>query len=430
MPEAFALEPSLWHATATAALPTPPLESSTRTDVCIVGGGYAGLSTALHLAERGTAVTVLETHEPGWGGSGRNGGQVIPGLKYDPDELRAKYPGEDGERLTRFAGGTADLVFELIERHAMDVPHERKGWIQGAHTAAGVELVRQRAQQWSAHGVEGARFLDRAATADLLGTDKYLAGWLDPRGGGIQPLSFARGLVRAAAAAGAAVHGGSRVTALTPSGSQWTVTTSRGTTVTAERVVLCTNGYADDLWPGLRRSIIAPNSFQVATEPLPDDVARTILPKGQVSSDTRQLLFYFRRDHQNRLVMGGRGPFREPQSERDWSHLEAVVGRMFPAAAAAPIAFRWCGRVALTRDFMPHLHEPAPGLLIDIGCMGRGVGLQTAMGRAMASYISSGKREDLPVPVTAVSGLPLHQLRRLYISAIVSWYRLRGGGLA
>ncbi len=430
MADPFPLQPSLWAATAAPAVPTPPLESGTRADVCVVGAGYTGLSTALHLAEKGLDVVVLDAHEPGWGGSGRNGGQVIPGLKYDPVEFRAMFPPDIAEPLIEFAGSTADCVFDLIERHRMDVPRVRKGWIQGAHTPAGVELVRRRASQWVQQGVDGARFLDRDAVAELIGTDRYLGGWVDPRGGGIQPLSYARGLARAAVAAGARIHGDSAVARMQLSADRWTLTTANRATVNAGRVVLATNGYTGDLWPGLRRSIIAPNSFQVATAPLPEAVAGTILPQGHVSSDTRQLLFYFRLDHQRRLVMGGRGPFREPVSDSDWSHLEAVVKTMFPTAAGTPIAFRWCGRVALTRDFLPHLHEPADGLLVDIGCMGRGIGLQTAMGRAMARYIVSGSTRDLPLPLTGVRGLPLHRLRRIYISAIVAWFRLRGGGLA
>ncbi|MFO1219439.1 MAG: FAD-binding oxidoreductase [Burkholderiaceae bacterium] len=425
----FPLQPSLWSATACAAPPTPPLEASTKADVCIVGAGYAGLSAALHVAERGASVVLLDEHEPGWGGSGRNGGQVIPGLKFDPDELRAMFPGDAGERLVRFVGSTADAVFDLIAAHRMDVPHVRRGWIQGAHTPAGVELVRRRAAQWAASGAAGARFLDRAEVAALLGNDKYLAGWLDPRGGGVQPLSYARELARVALAAGARVRGASAVTALERQGTRWRVRTAHGAEVDAERVVICTNGYTGDLWPGLKQTIIAPNSFQIATEPLPDDVARTILPQGHVTSDTRQLLFYFRLDHQQRLIMGGRGPFREPESADDWRHLERVLQRMYPRAANARIAYRWCGRVALTRDFLPHLHTTQPGLLIDIGCMGRGVGLQTAMGRAIAAYLA-GEAQALPLPPADMTRFPLHGLRRAYISAVVAWYRLRDGGLA
>ena len=430
MATAFPLEPSLWAATAAPALPTSPLDGDVKVDVCIVGGGYAGLSTALHLAEQGTRVALLEANEPGWGGSGRNGGQVIAGLKYDPAELQAMFPGALGERLTQFAGSTSDSVFDLIKKHSMDVPLVRNGWIQGAHTKAGVDLVGRRAEQWAKRGVTGARALDASEVAALLGTDKYLGGWLDPRGGGIQPLSYARGLARVAVAAGARIYGKSPATAMQRDGARWMLTTAQGAVVRADRVVLCTNGYTGTLWPGLARSVITPNSFQVATEPLPEDIARTILPQGHVSSDTRQLLLYFRLDHQRRLIMGGRGPFREPTSPSDWGHLERVIGRMFPAAANAPIAFRWCGRVAITRDFLPHIHEPAPGLLIDIGCMGRGIGLQTSMGRAMANYIVSGDVDALPVPVTGVKTFPLHRFRQIYLSAIIAWYRMRDGGLA
>lgn len=430
MSDPFPLAPALWSRTACAAPSTPPLADSLRTDVCIVGAGYAGLSTALHLAERGTRVVVLEAREPGWGGSGRNGGQVIPGIKYDPEDLRAKFDPETAERLIRFVGGTADIVYDLIARHRMAVPATRNGWIQGAHTEAGVALVRERARQWSARGVDGARFLDRAEVAALLGTDKYLAGWLDPRGGGVQPLSFARELARVAIATGARVHGGTEVVALVRNGSRWTVTTAHGAQVDADKVMICTNGYTGNLWPGLRHSIIAPNSYLVATEPLPPEVAAQILPQGQVSSDTRQLLFYFRRDHENRVLMGGRGPFREPKSNDDWSHLERVLARMFPVAASARIEFRWCGRVAVTRDFLPHLHEPAPGLLIDIGCMGRGVGLQTAMGRAFAEYLHDGDPRALPFAPVPVRSLPLHGLKKAYLGAIVAWYRMNDGGLA
>jgi glycine/D-amino acid oxidase-like deaminating enzyme len=428
MAEPFPLQPSLWHATAPAAAETPPLASDARADVCIVGAGYAGLSTALHLAEAGVSVVVLEAREPGWGASGRNGGQVIPGIKYDPSEIVSKYGPEAGAALVSFVGSTANLVFGLIEKHGMEVPHRRAGWIQGAHTPAMVETVKRRAEEWANRGV-AARYLDADAAARLLGTDRYLGGWLDPRGGGVQPLAYARGLARAAQNAGVAICGQSPVTGLRRDGGNWIVRTAQGASVTAPRVVIATNGYTGDLIPKLRQTVIRPNSFIVATEPLSDNLAGTILPEGQVTSDTRQLLLYFRKDHTNRLLMGGRGPFREPQVAADWAHLERVVGKMYPQAKDLRIDYRWCGRVALTRDFLPHLHEPEPGLLVDIGCMGRGVGLQTAMGKAMAQYLSTGDKASLPFPVTSIAPLPLHALNELYVSAIIAWYRLTDGGM-
>lgn len=427
MADAFPLQPALWAATAPPAPPTPPLDGAASVDVCVIGGGYAGLSTALHLAERGVRTVVLEAREPGFGGSGRNGGQVIPGLKYDPEELERKFP-ERGAELAAFAGSTADAVFDLIAKHRMDVPQVRRGWIQGAHTAESVETVRRRAEQWIRRGAPAA-FLDRTETEQHLGTAQYAASWIDRRGGAVQPLAYARGLAKAALAAGAAVHGESRVVKLARNQARWTATTDRGATVTADRVVLCTNGYTGDLVPKLRRSIIAPNSFQVATAPLSDNLRKSILPDGQVSSDTRQLLLYFRLDHTGRFIMGGRGPFREPRSAGDWAHLERVIGKMFPQLRGTPIEHRWCGRVALTRDFLPHLHEPEPGLLVDIGCMGRGVGLQTAMGMKIADYVASGDSRALPFPVVPIKPLPLHPLHRAYVSAIIAWYRLTDGGV-
>lgn len=429
MAEPFPLAPSLWAATAPAAPATPPIAADATADVAVVGGGYSGLSTALHLAERGTSVVLLEAHEPGWGASGRNGGMVIPGLKYDPREIMEKFGPEAGERLVRFMAGTADLVFDLIARHGMDVPHRRGGWIQGAHAPAALDQVHQRAQDWERHGVKGIRVIDKAEADRLIGNERYHGGWIDPRAGAVQPLAYSRGLAAAAIKAGARVHGNSPVTGLVRDGARWRVTTRQGAAVTADRVVLATNGYTGDLVPKLRSTIIAPNSYLVATAPLSHNVARSILPEGHIISDTRNLLLYFRLDHENRLMMGGRGPFREPAGDGDWGHLERIIYKMYPQIEGTPIAHRWCGRVAITRDFLPHLHEPQPGLLVDIGCMGRGVALKTALGKSIADYLATGARTALPLAPVPVRPLPFHRFHRACLAAIVAWYRLIDGGV-
>ena len=310
----------------------------------------------------------------------------------------------------------------------MDVPRARAGWVQGAHTSAALETVKARVEDWRARGV-AAQLLDRTQTQDRLGTSQYVGGWFDPRGGAVQPLAYARGLARAAMAAGASIHGESPVVSLKREAETWVARTASGASLRARRVIMGTGGYTGDLIANLRQTIIAPNSFIVATEPLTANLRESVMAGGIVSSDTRQLLLYFRQDHEGRLLMGGRGPFREPTGPQDWAHLERVLGKMFPQVGATPIAYRWCGRVALTRDFLPHLHEPEPGLLIDIGCMGRGVGLQTAMGRAMADHVASGGRDALPFAVSKITPLPLHGLHRAYISALIAWYRLTDGGV-
>ena len=422
MAEPFPLEPSLWAATAPPAPPTPPLAEPVTADVCVIGGGYAGLSAALHLAERGIATVLLEAKEPGYGGSGRNGGQVIPGLKYDPDELEANFGPERGARLADFAGRTADVVFDLIAKHGMDVPHIRNGWIQGAHSTNTVDVVQRRAEQWAKRGAPVAT-LDKTETARHLGTDQYLCSWIDRRGGGVQPLAYARGLAKAALAAGARIFGNTPAIKLSRENGKWQVETGTGHAVTCDRVVLCTNAYTGDLWPGLRRTIVATNSFQIATEPLSDNVRKSILPFGQVSSDARQLLLYYRLDHTGRLLLGGRGPFSDPTGPEGWAQLETMITRLYPQVRGARIDYRWCGRVAVTRDFLPHLHEPEPGLLIDIGCMGRGVGLQSAMGKAMAEYVASGDPAALPLAPVPIRPIPFHALNKLYLAAFIAWYR-------
>ncbi|MDI1287358.1 MAG: FAD-binding oxidoreductase [Reyranella sp.] len=422
MAEPFPLEPSLWAATAPPAPPTPPLAEPVSTDVCIVGAGYAGLSTALHLAERGIKAVVLEAKEPGFGGSGRNGGQVIPGLKFDPDELESMYGPERGPRLVDFVGSTADVVWELIDKHKMDVPNTRTGWLQTAISSQAVGPIEARAAQWQKRGAP-VEVLDKKETARHVGHEQYLGAWIDRRAGVVQPLAYARGLARAALAASASVHGDTPATSLVRENGKWIVGTARGATVTADRVVLATNGYTGDLWPHLRQTIIAANSFQVATKPLSDNVRKSILPGGQAASDSRRIGLYYRLDHTGRFLLGGRGTMREPRQVEDWNHIETMMEKMFPQLKGAGIDFRWGGRVAVTRDHLPHLHEPAPGLLIDIGCMGRGVALQSAMGRAMAAYIASGDPMALPLPPGKVKPLPFHGLNKLYFQAFVTWYR-------
>jgi glycine/D-amino acid oxidase-like deaminating enzyme len=418
-----ALPPSLWAASARPAPATPPLEGSRRADVAIVGAGYSGLAAALRLAESGASVVVLETGEPGWGASGRNGGQVIPGLKWDPDELVAMLGAEAGEQLVRVAGGAAETAFDLIERHRIDCEARRCGWIQPTFADADNALAARRVEQWQRRGAP-VEILDRETACRLVGSPIYRGGWIDRRAGSVQPLSYARGLARAAQSAGALVCGGSRVVGLARDGGRWNVSTAHGPVVSAEQVLLATNGYSDGLWPQLRQSVIAANSFQVATERLSDELRRSVLPEGQVASDTRKLLLYYRADHDGRLILGGRGPFREPVGASDYRHLESVIGLIFPQLKGTRCEFHWAGRVALTRDHLPHVHRPAPGLTMLLGYNGRGIALATTLGTLIGANLLAPDAHPLPLAVTRISPIPLHSLHRIYATAILQMYRL------
>ncbi len=419
---ARALPASLWAATAAPAIETTPLEGEVRAQVCVVGGGYTGLSAALHLAEAGAEVVLLEAAEPGWGASGRNGGQVIAGLKWDPDEIEARFGRERGARLVAFAGAAPDLVFALIARHGIDCAAGRNGWIQAVHAAKAMPAMESRAAQWARRGVK-VELLDRAGVAALTGAQAYAGGWVDPRGGHLQPLSYARGLARAARGAGARVHGATPARGLVRTNRAWRVATPGGAVV-AERVLLCTNGYTDGLWPGLARGIIPATSYQAATRPLGDNHRRAILPRGHVVSDTRRLITYFRLDPAGRLVIGGRGRFVESSDPALYGHLRARLAELFPDLGDPGWAFHWAGRVALTLDHLPHLHEPAPGLLAALGYNGRGVALATAVGKALAERALGASADALALPVAPIRPIPLHGLRRPALDLAIAWKRL------
>ncbi|MGY2094687.1 NAD(P)/FAD-dependent oxidoreductase [Pseudomonas simiae] len=413
---------SLWSATAPSVVPTPALRESMKVDVAIVGAGYTGLSTALHLAERGVSVCVLEANEPGWGASGRNGGQVNPTLKYDPEQLVQMFGPERAEPLISTVSSSADLVFKLIEKHGIDCAPVRKGWMQVSYTEKGVAGLHARADQWARRGVPVQR-LDASTVASRMGSDAFAGGWLDGRAGAIQPLAYARGLVGAALAAGVRIHGQSAVTDLRRQGAGWQLQTASGARVMADQVVLATNGYSGNLWPGMAQSVLAANSFIVATTPLSGSVAERILPGQETVSTAQRLLLYFRKDSHGRLLMGGRGLFNDPTSPTDFAHLERSLALLFPQLGPLQFEYRWAGRIAITRDFMPHVHQPAPGLTLALGCNGRGIALCTSLGQQLAGKLCDSQAE-FAYPVTPLQRLPMHGLQRFYIGAGVAWYSL------
>lgn len=414
---------SLWTATAGPVPDCPPLSGEASADVAVVGAGFTGLSAALHLAEAGVSVAVLETETPGWGASGRNGGQVIPGLKYDPDEIEAMFGPEAGGRIVALAGGAADLVFSLIERHKIECDAARNGWIQPSHDKAALATAQSRAGQWSRRGAP-VRVLSRREAADLLGSDAYQGGLLDERGGGLHPLNYSLGLARAALAAGARIHGHSRVVRLERAGDGFRLHTQAGS-LRAGKVMLCTNGYTDALASPLERTVVPVRSIQVATRPLGDNLRRTILPAGHVASDSRRLLLYFRLDAEGRFLMGGRGAYGEGMVKFLQQRLREAAKKLYPQLADAEWAYSWGGYVALTSDHLPHLNRIEPNLIAALGYNGRGVAMATAMGTVLADWARGAREEDLAFPVTPVQPIPFHFLRKPAVSAVANYYRLR-----
>ena len=254
---------SLWSATANSSPDCPELRADVEADVAIIGAGFTGLSAALHLLQLGRRVVVLEAHTPGWGASGRNGGQVNPGLIENPEHAIAKFGPQMGQRMIKMSGDAAKLVFDLIAQHEIQCDARPVGWLRAAHNPAGLRNLEQRARQWEAHGATMQR-LNATEIAQLMGSEAYIGGLLDPRGGNIHPLNYALGLADAALAAGAQIYGQSKVQTVTQDGDVHLLTTAHGS-LCARKVLVCTNGYTGDLILGLRQTVVPIRSVQVAT---------------------------------------------------------------------------------------------------------------------------------------------------------------------
>ena len=411
---------SLWEATAPPVPQWPVLRENIRAQVAIIGAGYTGLSAALHLAETGIDVVVLDGQAPGWGGSGRNGGQVIAGLKDDPDALAARFGETAGERIAAFAGAAPDLVFDLIDRHAIACEARRSGWLQLAVSTATMAAIAARATQWQVRGAPVST-INQTEAARLTGATIYVGGALDRRGGTVQPLAYALGLAQAAGTQGARIFAQSPATSLRRDCGGWVVATPFGQ-VTASTVIIATNAYTGALWPGLRESVVTLPSFQIASDPLPAPLRAQILPERQSASDTRRLLRYFRLDEAGRLVVGARGVFGRQTLQQALRRHLTDVRDIFPQAAELPFPYQWGGNVAITTDHLPHVHELAPGLLTALGYNGRGVALATAMGTALAAWAAGAPPE---LPATPLRPVRLHRLGRLGAMATVQYMRAR-----
>lgn len=415
---------TLWHATALPSPHRPAPEGELEADLAIVGGGFAGLSTALHAAESGLSVILLEAQGIAWGASGRNAGFVVPNFaKVDPDGVLARLGEARGKRLVRLAAGSADLVFSLVRRHGMACDALQSGWIQPAPTAAALRKTQGRARQWAALG-RPVEALDAAQVTELTGASGYLGGWLDRSGGVLNPVAYARGLAAAAEGAGARIFEGSPVTALSREREQWRLTTS-GATIRAPRVILATNAYGGSLAPQATRSYFPLRVFQIATGPLPDAVRRRVLPGGQCVSDTRRDLFTFRFDAGNRLISGGMHVLSPGAEERVPRQIHARLARLLDLPGLPPIAYAWSGHAAVLPDFLPRVMELGPGLVAPFACNGRGIAMTTAIGPELAAWGAGRPLTDLALPSAAPQPIPLHGLIRHAPNALLPWSRMR-----
>ncbi len=410
---------SLWDTTAEEKDYRNPLGKAGIVDVAIVGGGFTGLSTALHCAEKGLSAHVLEANKIGFGGSGRNCGLVNAALWLPPQKVREQLGSRYGPRFIQQFGKGPEKVFSLIEKHQIRCEATRSGTIHAAHAASGFKELQGRAAEWKRLG-EPVELLDKTEVAALTGCEVFHGGLLDHRAGTINPMAYCRGLARAALGAGASISTGVRVTGLHKSGGRWTVETDSGT-INARAVVLGTNAYTDDLWPGLKRAFTIIHYFQLATIPL-DASAAHILPGGQGLWDTGQIMFNIRRDANNRLLLGSMGKVvgsADSGLSQRWARRR--IKKIFPSLGDVRFEETWHGQIAMTPDHLPRIYELDDQLFTAIGYNGRGITTGTLFGSAMADLLTGMDKLELPLPITELSTVTTAPvMSRLYQTAFTA----------
>jgi len=417
--------PSIWAATAPSRIPAAPLSSDTEADVAIVGGGFTGLSAALHLAKRGKKVVLLEANAVGWGASGRNNGQVIPTMTAaEPDAIAKRY-GDAGERFAKLIGNSADTLFSIVRNEQIEAEAEQTGWFQPAHSPGRIKLSQARVEAWKRFGFP-AEYLDSASTSKLLGSDFWYGGMFNPTGGHINPLALARGLARAAERHGAIIHEQSPVTSFERKGDHWEVRTGSAT-VRAKGFLLATNAYTgeikESLAPRLARTIVPVLSWQMATAPLSDNLRAMILPGRQAVSDTRGDLRFFRYDARNRLITGGVVMGNYNVADRVKQKAARNLAEAFPALGQPEMTHVWSGYIGMTWDRFPRVHQLGTNGWAWIGCNGRGVALGTAMGREFARALDGEPLQELALPVSKPAPLPFHSIARKIAPFYLAWLR-------
>ncbi|MGH8352688.1 MAG: L-pipecolate oxidase [Pseudomonas sp.] len=403
----------LWEILTPERPKAAALNGEVKVDVCVIGAGITGLSAALHLLEQGKRVCVLEAHETGHGGSGRNVGLVNAGLWIPPDEIEAGLGHAVGDKLNRTLGAAPALVFALIDKYRIDCQLRRQGTLHMAHNARGAADLHSRCAQWRRRGAP-VELLTGAACRAAIGSERIATALLDRRAGTLNPMAYTSGLAKAVRDLGGALFHHSPVTRLERQGERWCVIGEQGT-VLADQVVVASNAYTEGEWTELRRNFFPGYYYQVASAPLHGEAAARILPGGQGSWDTRQVLSSIRRDADGRLLLGslGNGARKPAWFLRAWA--DRIQQHYFPALGKVDWEHTWTGCIAFTPDHLMRLFEPAPGLVAVTGYNGRGVTTGTVVGKAFADYLLSGDAQALPMPLQPMRAVTAVGLRsRLY----------------
>ena len=414
--------PPSWYAeTASVPPPRPPLDGDRRCHVCVVGAGYTGLSAALTLAEAGADVIVLEAQRAGFGASGRNGGQVGSGQRVDQPTLEARLGRDHARALWEIAEAAKARIRHLALAHAPDA-RWTPGVAEVERAPGSVAHAHRVAEHMAArYGYEDLEPLDREAAARLIGSERFAGGVLDHGAAHLHPLRLALGLARAAEAAGARLHEGTRARSL-EDGPRAVVTTDRGT-VTADHVILAANGYLGGLDRRVAARVMPINNFVVATEPLG---AAMPLGRDVAVADGDFVVSYWRRSEDGRLLFGG-GESYGYRFPRDIARLvRGPMLRVYPQLADARITHAWGGTLAITTGRLPHLARLSPRVLTAGGYSGHGVAMAAMAGEILAQAIlGRTARFDAMAAIPSRPFPGAGRARAPLLALAMSWYAMR-----
>ncbi|HZF16184.1 MAG TPA: FAD-binding oxidoreductase [Steroidobacteraceae bacterium] len=414
---------SYYAATATPTAGFAALAGDLEADVCVIGGGIAGCSTALHLAERGYRVVLLEAKRVGWGASGRNGGQAIFGISCGQEKIE-RYLGK-GDARTAFDVTVegVKLLRSRIARHAIACDW-RPGIFQAALKPRQLRELAADVEALAALGYCSPRFVERDELATMLASERYLGGLYDPESGHLHPLNYTLGLATAAVASGVRLFEGSAVLSYQQA-AKVTVRTAQGS-VKADHVVICANAYVNGLARALDSRIMPVLTYIVATQKLGDERARALIPNDMAVADVNNILDYFRLSADGRMLFGGRVSYSGYDPLNTESATRARMLRVFPQLADAKIEFSWGGFVDITLNRAPHFGRLAPNVYFLQGFSGHGVVLTGIAGKLVAEAIAgTAERFDIfaRIPHTGFPGGAL--LRRPALVLGMLYYRLR-----
>lgn len=414
-----------WYAATAGDAPAfPPLEGAVAADIAIIGGGFTGLSAALHLAEAGASVVLLEAERVGWGASGRNGGQLHSGQRRDQDWLEAHFGPEVARALWTMAEEAKALVHDLMARHQIDCEW-RAGLIEAVHRRRLVDRERAYTDRLRrVYGYDAAEWLDRHQIVEATGSEAYFGGRRDAGAGHLHPLKFAHGLARAAAAAGARLYEGSAATRLVD-GPRKRIETARGS-VSSPIVVLAGNGHLEGIDAAVEARVMAINNYILATAPIGAGRPGGLIPGGEAVSDSRFVVHYWRPTPDGRILFGGGETWSRRLKEKPAAFVRRHLLRLYPQLAGAAIDYAWGGTLAITRLRLPCIREMRRGIYCAAGFSGQGVAIAPYAGKVVAQAIL-GEQERLErfarLPSPPFPGG--RYLRQPLLVAAMAWYALR-----